>query len=225
MSSLIKEKMRLSKQSQSGRQTGFTLVELAVVVLIIGILATMGLSALNVQLANSAISATKRNQDTIKDALIGYLGRNSRLPCPDADFTAPDGIENRGATGTPTVPASPLLACTTSFGIIPYQTLGLPKSVALDGWENYFSYQISNDATPKPNLDWTLTNTFHTGNNGVITVEDRNSAPLTNIVAVVLSHGRDGLGAYTSKGTRNVLPDNTLQPDQWACPEFCVNVG
>jgi prepilin-type N-terminal cleavage/methylation domain-containing protein len=69
------------------QQSGFTLVELAVVVLLIGMIATMGISALNAQLANAAISATKKKQDTIKDALIAYLGKYKRLPCPAIDIT------------------------------------------------------------------------------------------------------------------------------------------
>ena len=197
------------------QQSGFTLVELAVVVFLIGMIATMGISALKAQLASASISATKEKQDTIKDALIAYLGRNKRLPCSDSDVTAPDGIENRGATGTPTTPANTTLACDKNFGIVPYQTLGLPKSAALDGWENFFSYQVSNDTAPTANLDWTLTNSFHAGNNGVLTVKDRSSADITNIVVVVISHGKNGMGAYTSKGTRNALPDPTAQPDEY----------
>ena len=197
------------------RQAGFTLVELAVVVFLIGLLASLGLSALNAQMASAAISATKKKQETIKDALIAYLGRNKRLPCPDSNFTSPDGIENRGTTGTPGTPADPTQACDMSFGLVPYQTLGLPKSAALDGWENFFSYQVSNDTVTSNNLNWTLTNSFHVGNNGTITVKDRSSTDITNIVVAVVSHGKNGLGAYTSKGTRNVLPVVADQPDEY----------
>jgi prepilin-type N-terminal cleavage/methylation domain-containing protein len=217
MTSQQKKKLKYSPSKPNSQHAGFTLVEMAVVVFLIGILATMGLSALNAQLASANISNTKKKQDIIKDALVAYLGKYNRLPCPDSDLTAPDGIENRGTTGTPTVSANPLLACDKYWGNVPYQTLGLPKSAALDGWDNFFSYQVSND-TPTataPNLDWTLTNNFHTGNTGVITVKDTNNAELKEIVAVVLSYGQDGLGAYTSKGTPNVLPDNVAQPDQF----------
>ena len=67
------------------QQSGFTLVELAVVVFLVGLLASLGLSALNAQLASSRISDTKKKQEIIKDALISYLGRNKRLPCPATD--------------------------------------------------------------------------------------------------------------------------------------------
>ncbi len=113
------------------RQPGFTLVELAVVVFLIGIIATMGVTALKAQLASAAISATKKKQETIKDALEAYLGKYKRLPCPAIDNT---GLEKRDLTiaaGNPD--------CKGNFGIIPYATLGLPRSAGMDGWENFFS--------------------------------------------------------------------------------------
>ena len=74
---------------------GFSLVELSVVVHIIGIIMTMGIGAWTANLENQAHSATAQRQAAIKEALTGYLRRNNRLPCPDNDFTAPDGVENR----------------------------------------------------------------------------------------------------------------------------------
>jgi prepilin-type N-terminal cleavage/methylation domain-containing protein len=199
------------------RQAGFSLVELAVVIFIIGLIASMSFGAFKAQMINASIRVTKGNQDTIKDALVAYLGRNRRLPCPDTNFIVPDGIENRGATGTPAIPANPLLACNASIGLIPYTTLGLPRTVALDGWDNFYSYQISNIApvlVPVPairNKDWTLTANFHEGNTGAITVTD-GVTPLLGVVAVVISYGKNGQGAYTIKGTRNALPVVASQP-------------
>lgn len=191
---------------------GFTLVELAVVLVIIGIIAAMGLAAVKAQMISAAIRTTQGNQDTIKSALIAYLGQHKRLPCPDRDFAAPDGIENRqnmpGGMPDTTSPCS-----LPSFGLIPYQTLGLPRSVALDGWDDFFSYSISNNTTTAPNQDWTISTNFHEGNTGAITVND-GIAPVPNFVAVVISYGKDGLGAYTIKGTQNVLPDPANQPNE-----------
>lgn len=181
---------------------GFSLVELSVVVLIIGIVLTMGLGALNATRENQAFSVTAEKQRAIKDALTGYLRRNSRLPCPDTDFGAPDGVENRATPNNPTT------ACSARFGILPYVTLGLARDLVQDGWGNFFSYHVSN--TAGVNTDWTLTAVFRSGNTGTITVNDRNGAVVTAIatavVAVVVSHGRNGLGAYAIGGTRNALP-------------------
>lgn len=192
------------------KHKGFTLIEMAVVVFLIGILATMGLSAANSILASSTISTTKKKQELIRDVLIAYIANNKRLPCPSIDE---NGFESR----TTTVPN----VCTGYFGTLPYLTLGLSKSAATDGWENLFSYAVSSQ--------WTLTyaNTvtattsnnpaisFNTGDDGEIIVSNR--VPATNVattnlgpdVAIVISHGKNGLGAFTSKGTRNSFPANT----------------
>jgi prepilin-type N-terminal cleavage/methylation domain-containing protein len=193
------------------RARGFSLVELSIVVLVIGIVLTMGIGAWTANLENQAHAATAQRQAAIKEALTGYLRRNNRLPCPDTDFTAPDGVENRTTAGDPTT------ACSAAFGILPYTTLGLARDAARDGWGNFFSYHVSNtnisaasNGNWSANTDWTRSAWFRTGNTGLITVNNRTGATVTaiasNVVAVVVSHGRNGLGAYTIGGTRNTLP-------------------
>lgn len=190
------------------QQAGFTLVELAVVVFLVGLLAALGLEALTARVASASISATKKKQETIKDALISYLGRHKRLPCPDTDVTSPDGVDGKESRNE----ASPYDCKDGYFGILPYATLGLSKSTALDGYENFFSYAVSQQ--------WTLTygsieappattnnagNAFNVGIQGTIIVKD-NSTPAA---VFIISHGRNGSGAFTSKGTQNFLPVGT----------------
>jgi len=178
---------------------GFTLVEMAVVLVIGATLLTAGLKVLSSQLENANYTKTRNKVDVIKDALTTYLAANSRLPCPDTDFTAPDGVENRATPGVVTT------ACSSSYGIVPYQTLQLSQEAALDGWENYISYQIS---TAPVTADWSLTANFKVGNVGSIKVSTRDSSSSAavvdaNLAAVVLvSHGKNGGGAYTVKGTK-----------------------
>ncbi len=191
---------------------GFSLIELSIVLFIGAILLTMGLRALNTQLDNSAYSVTKSRQEVVKDALSTYLGKNGRLPCPDTD-AVPDGNENRTA-------ASPA-ACVKYFGVLPYATLGLSKELGLDGWENYFGYGISQNWTLTYNLSAVgnipqtnnATIAFNVGNSGVLTTNDRvpatNATPTTvttAAVVVLISYGKNGLGAITINGSQNVLP-------------------
>ncbi|HMA89615.1 MAG TPA: type II secretion system protein [Burkholderiales bacterium] len=211
--------------ARTRRVAGFSLVEMAVVTLLVAIFLTMGLAAFRASQDAQAVSTTLAKQNAIKDALIGYLRRNGRLPCADIDFSSPDGIENRSTAGDPTT------ACATSpsnarFGLVPYNTLGLARDAAVDGWGNFFSYQVSNSfpteafnpgtpsyntPIPAPYRDWTLSANFRSGNTGEITVNDRDAtgtviAAATNVVVVIVSHGPNGYGAYTISGTRNSLP-------------------
>lgn len=178
---------------------GFTLAEMAIVVLLVSIMMTMGLSVLKAQTDSAAYSVTNKKQAAIKDALVAYLRSNWRLPCPDTNFIGgtapliPDGLENRVGANT--------TACISNFGVLPYVTLGLPREMALDGWSNYMSYHVS--IAP----DWSLTATFNPAAVGSIVVNSAPATPLTiNAVAVVVSHGKNGNGAYTIKGSRNMVP-------------------
>ncbi len=188
---------------------GFTLIELSIVLFIIGVVMTSGLLALNAVQRNQAASATEQRQVTVRDALIDYLRRNNRLPCPDTNFTVPDGIENRATAGNPAT------ACSAVFGIVPYVTLGLARDAVQDGWGNFFSYHISN--TAGANTDWTITANFNAGNTGLLTVNTRVAGTATlvanAVVAVVVSHGPNGFGAYTIGGTRNTMPAPTTSDE------------
>lgn len=205
-------------------------MEIAIVIVIVSVLLTMGIAALNAQIASSAIAATKKKQAVIQDTLTSYLGLHNRLPCPDTDYlTQPDGIENRTNGGTPAIPPDPTQLCLLSYGILPYATLGLPPDAASDGWDNYFSYYISN--TPN-SFDWTLSTNFQTGNQGRFNVYSTNglAAPLastalrTGAVVVIVSHGRNGNGAITAQGTPNTAP--ALANDEYLNTIACkANVG
>lgn len=114
-------------------QCGFTLAEMAVVVFIMGIAMSMGLKMTNANLDNSAYSTTKAKQERIKIALIGYLRSNGVLPCPD------------NSTGISTgVAAGSCSASAQGYGVVPWQTLGLSRDAAQDGWGNLFSYRVAN---------------------------------------------------------------------------------
>jgi prepilin-type N-terminal cleavage/methylation domain-containing protein len=202
---------------------GFTLVELAVVIFIVGLLASAGFAALKSQLANASMNATKKRQDVIKESLISYLAKNKRLPCP---WTGPlndttGGLDStqRDVTKAPfpgAVPAN----CKTFIGLVPYAELGLQKSSALDGWENFFTY-TSCDAANTANYYNGKNNTcdafsaFNSGNTGKLSVSGRISSNTASYqiavsggapsgaVVLLVSHGINGFGAYTSKGTQN----------------------
>lgn len=183
---------------------------MAVVVVLMSIFLTLGVAAFNAQVANSALSATQRKQEIIRDALVAYLRDFRRLPCPDVTAfggDAPTGVEARQIAGNPAT------NCVSFWGTLPYAELGLSRDVAMDGYENFFSYFVSSArTTAEP--DWTLTPAagvpgFSVGNPGRFAITENGAATTLsrNLAAVVIvSHGQNGLGAFTSKGTRNVLP-------------------
>src|SRR6185369_13930715 len=111
----------------SSRQAGFTLVELSIVTIIVGLLFVMFFPA-----SSALIEQQRRKETTIKlamvdQALLSYVSTNRRLPCP-ADGSVPGGTagvgtESRNANGD-------CLAQNT--GVVPWATIGLPEADATD---------------------------------------------------------------------------------------------
>ena len=117
---------------------GFTLVEMAIVLLILGLLLGGGLTVLSAQIDQQRVKDTQRILEDAKEALIGYAVNQTppHLPCPDKTGgggagTANDGLEDVNvATGV----------CVNPEGNLPWATLGVAD---IDGWGNRIRYRVT----------------------------------------------------------------------------------
>jgi type II secretory pathway pseudopilin PulG len=120
---------------------GFTLTELAVVVLIVGLLLGGLLVTLEAQNIARTTAETRQILQNAHDAVIGFAVSNGRLPCPAT--AASNGVE---APATPPAPpaANP---CTVTKGFLPAATLGLGPTDAqgflLDSWGRRVLYAVT----------------------------------------------------------------------------------
>ncbi|MCL5796689.1 MAG: type II secretion system GspH family protein [Gammaproteobacteria bacterium] len=117
------------------RMKGFTLVEMAVVVAISGLLTAGGFQLFASSNDTANYKQTQHQMSEIKESLISGYIKTGRLPCPD---TGSDGIEDRNAnTG----------ACDNNGrGFLPHVTLNMANSAA-DAWGERFKYIVSGDNT------------------------------------------------------------------------------
>ncbi|MBV6323383.1 type II secretion system protein [Duganella violaceipulchra] len=167
-------------------QRGFTLVEISIVLVIVGLLIGGMIAPLSSQLEQKKGNETRQAMELAREALFGYALRNGYLPCPA--ISAVNGLEDR--TGS---------ACNKRYGYLPWTTLGVGR---LDGWNRILGYTV----TPAFS-DSVLLFTLKTARD--ITVVTRDSqgriTPLTDnhdVPAALISFGRNGYGATSDQHTR-----------------------
>ena len=107
---------------------GFSLVELTIVLIIVGLLLGTLMVPLSAQIDQRNYNETQRQMDEIREALIGFAVVNGRLPRPAT--SASDGAENPAGCGSDS-------ACT---GFIPWTTLGVKKT---DAWNKMIRYSVT----------------------------------------------------------------------------------
>ena len=190
--------------------SGFTLIEMAIVLMIVGLLLGGLLVPLNAQMNQRNNTDTQKSLSEIRDALIGYVMANGYLPCP-ANPTYVTGVNTyAGIAPAPPCPANPI-DVTGTTGVLPWATLGVSET---DAWGNRFTYRVTSDyadaianstyggCTPSPIPTQASFGLCSVGKLNVWSSAAKTSSVATNVVAVVISHGQNGAGAYTPQGAQ-----------------------
>lgn len=177
---------------------GFSLIEMAVALVIVGLLLGGLMAPLSTQMENARRKETERTLAGALEAIYGYAIAIGRLPCPD---TANDGLENRVGN-----------TCAAASGTLPWATLGVGQN---DGWGRTFIYRVTTafadtiDGTgcgaATPGISFSLCS--------VGDIEVRNSAAgqpvANNVPAIVVSQGAN-FGAPASADEIENANNNTI---------------
>ena len=154
---------------------GFTLLEMTIVVLILGLLMGGLLVPLSVQREGRERAETWETLEEIEEALYGFALVNGRLPCPDSDG---DGSEDRNDTDTG---CEADVVGGTFPGTLPSADLGVRR---LDAWGQPVGYHVT---------DVFANGVFSLNDTGRLEVresaEDGASAVATELPVIVISRG------------------------------------
>ncbi|NDP49281.1 MAG: prepilin-type N-terminal cleavage/methylation domain-containing protein [Sulfuriferula multivorans] len=177
-------------------QRGFTLIEMAIVLVIITILIGGLAVPLSAQIQARRIAETNKTLEEAREAIIGYAmthktttGNKPYLPCPD---TNGDGIEETRTAHK----------CPQQIGFLPWVTLG---AGAQDAWGNRLLYATNTD----------VSNDDPGFGNSVIPVPSWNqicsshtctTAIAADVPVVLVSHGSNGWGALNVNGNTLAAP-------------------
>lgn len=188
------------RQYSSTRQAGFSLVELAVVLVIVALLIGGMLLPLSAQRDVRSQAETQKGLAEIREALIGYAIINGKLPCPMLTSTTDPANAAYGMAPSTCSPGGE--------GYLPWKTLGVnevdawgqKRAASTDPFTGYWRYRVDDSFS----VAFTLSSTA-----SQLSVKDAAANMLTEAspnapVAVVFSTGAnqtaDGLNG---DGTAN----------------------
>ena len=182
---------------------GFTLIELAIVMVVVGLMLAGAMKLLGSQLDQSRFKATRDHLQTAYDALVAFYASHAYLPCP-ADGALPGSDANYGRAQPEASGACAGVAAANQ--VLPWRTLGLQDELSFDGWHQRLSYHVSAALT-----------SAGSASPGDLSVRDGaagvpGTAEITPAAAfVVLSHGENGLGAWLASGQRKTTAGVSAQ--------------
>jgi len=169
---------------------GFTLVEMAIVLTIVGILLAGLLPMISGQIEQSRRNETRKYMDEVRDALLGYAIANKHLPCPDTDD---DGKEN-----------TPCTAATFTVGKLPYNDLGVSDK---DAYGKVLGYAVTNNFAASATLTLGITGAIPVGTSS-------GTSNLTSAAAaLIVSHGANWATPTTEESVNDTGTPNFISKD------------
>ena len=192
---------------------GFTLLEMTIVIMIMGMVTTMSAMSGVTLLASARQTSTEEKLRQIDLALVKYSAANDRIPCPAGlsvtKNNAMYGVEvadtgvstTRCGNANFTAANAGATAIAVAEGAVPVVTLGLPADFMLDGWGNRIRYAVD--------VSMTYTGAFSGsqigGACGALSVLTGPAYPAavtvsSSAIYALVSSGPNGHGAYTGSG-------------------------
>lgn len=199
------------------KKSGFSLIEMAIVLVILGLLLGGAMALIGPQREVQKVKDTEAEIQRIQEALIAFAinSPTGNLPCPNTNIGTP-GLEGARVVATGD--------CQRFEGWVPFAVLG--GIGRQDAWGNRFRYRVvktysRSNVAALPALNYSLATNLVTpaatsetlyvcSGNSVAppcTVANNGIDVANNLVAVIVSYGRNGFGARNlESGILQTLP-------------------
>lgn len=202
------------------RHSGFSLIELAVVLVIVGLLLGSGLAAMTARTEQARRAEQREQFESIRAALHGFAMAHGRLPCADTDYPDGDSADHGTANYDDTAGACEDGA---ERGALPWVTLGLGRR---DAWGNVLYYEVTAHPTADPPVvdhaddPGSDPASFGLGDEGHLDVDDssEDGDPIAEAVpAVVVSFGPQSDQVWAGTGIPCGSPTGFSEDEQENC--------
>jgi len=192
-------------------QCGFTLVEMAVVLVIAGLMLGGLLMPLSAQRAMKDYSEVKTQLEQIRDALYGYAIINGTLPCPTSTPDPADNVNYGHAAASCAAPSQDWYLPWKDLGVAETDPWGNSRQRPTDGWSGHWVYRVdpafattgtpfSLATSPTANLDLQKSD----GTSLTISTE--------RAVAVICSTGKDRTANGQNASFNNIYQSDAMSP-------------
>jgi prepilin-type N-terminal cleavage/methylation domain-containing protein len=217
---------------------GFTLIEMATVLVIISLVLAGGLTITARDIENERISTTNQRLLYVQRAVEAYALAFDHVPCPadpalnPADTAFGVGVGTNNGVGVACaagniIPITKLLTQIGTAGAVPFVNLGISPIYMFDGWNRKITYVVDGDLTDAAGYtggegDLQLVDEVDSNHSlvgaeditlwdNISSLPDPNFVPRTQgVVVLLISHGKNGHGAYRAKnGTIINVPVGT----------------
>ncbi len=191
-------------------QRGFTLIEIAIVMVILGVILTPAAALYHQYRVNKDWESVKDDLREISNSIGLYRSIYGRYPVPSATNSAPGDTGYGFEVDPALIPAVGTCAnglCmyqnaasgrNVLIGSLPYKTLNLQETQSIDSGKNRYTYAVTLVLTDNTSFDLSA--------GGIGVFDSMNPAeslvsPAGSAHFVVLSHGSNGAGAYSRSGS------------------------
>lgn len=176
------------------QQRAFTLIELAIVLVIVTILVGGLAVPLSAQIQARRVAETRKTLEDAREAILGFAmindgtpSTNRRLPCPDVEG---DGTESLNGA-----------VCAQASGFLPWVDLGVANQ---DAWGNRLRYEVDQDlADPDKGFAASVSSGFPLK---VCQTHACDISVAGNLAFVLVSHGPNGWGGRNISGSTLAAP-------------------